>query len=129
MGRRRQTLWRAAKMLTTLAADGRVRCSDIIDSEPWGYDSGNRYLNIGVAFETDLTPHALLQATQHIERQCGATAHRAPDGSYLDRTLDIDIIAVDNLHIDTPELTLPHPRMHLREFVLAPLRQLGYPYI
>ena len=128
IGAPRRTIWQAVKALTSVACDGRVECSDIIITPAWGYDSPNPYHNIGVRLHTTLKPLALLDALQQIERRLGATPHRAPDGTYIDRTLDIDIIAIDDLHIDTPRLTLPHPRAHLRTFVTTPLRQLGYPY-
>ncbi|MDE6378068.1 MAG: 2-amino-4-hydroxy-6-hydroxymethyldihydropteridine diphosphokinase, partial [Duncaniella sp.] len=51
--------------------------------------------------------------------------HRDRDGGYIDRRIDIDIIAIDSIVLSTPRLTLPHPRMHLREFVLVPLAQLA----
>jgi len=127
LGDRRRNLWRGVLALLPLATDGRIDCSDIIESEPAGFASPNRFLNIGVAMNIGCTPHQLLRFTQDVERQLHATPHRDASGSYIDRTLDIDIIAVDDIRIDTPELTLPHPRMRQREFVMIPLRQLGYP--
>lgn len=128
IGDPQRTIWQAVKALTAVAYDGRVECSDIIVTPAWGYDSPNPYHNIGVRLRTTLTPHQLLDILQQIERRLGATPHRAPDGTYIDRTLDIDIIAIDDLQLDTPRLTLPHPRAHQRPFVTIPLRQLGYPY-
>lgn len=79
-----------------------------------------RFLNSAVLIETGLSPHALLAAVQEIERQAGRirTIQNGP------RPLDIDIITYGDLQLATPELTIPHPRAHAREFVLAPLREL-----
>lgn len=67
----------------------------------------------------------LLDALQAIERRHGTLAHRNADGTYRDRDLDIDIIAVDMLCLDTPRLTIPHPRAAVRDFVMTPLRELA----
>ena len=81
--------------------------------------------------ESDLTPTELLHAIQEVERRVAAqfgadNTHRNTDGTYRDRAIDIDLILYGDVAVNTPELTLPHPRMHLRPFVLAPLRELGY---
>ena len=59
-----------------------------------------------------------------MERSISPAAHRHPDGSYADRMIDIDLIAAGSAVVDSPRLTLPHPRMHLRPFVLRPMDQL-----
>lgn len=74
---------------------------------------------------TDIDPFALLDITQAVEREIGRGApHRHPDGSYCDRPIDIDIIAMEGVTLSTPRLTLPHPRAHLRPFVLIPMHEL-----
>ena len=102
-----------------------VRCSGVVKSAPWGYESENPYTNLGVAIDTDLNAHALLDALQAIEQKVSPTPHRDSQGNYIDREIDIDIVAIDAMVIDTPRLTLPHPRMHLREFVLLPMHELA----
>lgn len=102
-----------------------LRVSDPVESAPWGYESPNSYINIGVAFETDLSPETLLGILLGIEKNICAASHRTIDGNYADRIIDIDLIAVDEIVCDTPSLTLPHPQMHLRPFVLIPMRQLN----
>lgn len=102
-----------------------ARRSTIIESEPWGYDSQASYFNMGIAIDIDMEPLDLLDSLQHIERTISATPHRDSNGNYIDREIDIDIIAIDNLIIHTPRLIIPHPRMHLREFVLRPMHQLA----
>lgn len=107
-----------------IAVGGTLRVSTPYRSEPWGFESPRRFTNVGVSLLTDLEPVELLHRLQSIERTLGATAHRNPDGTYRDRNLDIDIIHLGELTLDTPELTVPHPRMLLRDFVLIPLSEL-----
>lgn len=102
-----------------------ARCSGVVKSAPWGYESENEYLNLGVAVSTDLNAHALLDALQAIEQRVSPTPHRDSRDNYIDREIDVDIVAIDAMVIDTPRLTLPHPRMHLREFVLLPMHELA----
>lgn len=105
---------------------GSVRISDIVESEPWGYESDSPYLNVGAALEADIdSPEEFLADIQACERAISDAPHRNADGSYRDRPIDIDIIAIDDIVCHTPTLTLPHPRMHQRAFVLEPMRQLA----
>ncbi len=102
------------------------RVSTPVESEPWGYDSANRYINVGVALEhVDLTPLELLRECRAVERTISPASHRDAAGGYADRMIDIDLIAFDDVVMDCPELTLPHPRMHLRDFVLLPQAELA----
>lgn len=99
--------------------------SDIIESEPWGYNSPNAFLNMGISIKTaELGPLELHRLLQQIQREISEAPHRTTSGGYADRPIDIDLICMEQAVVDTPELTLPHPRMHLREFVLRPLAQL-----
>ena len=134
IGDRRAALARAVASLSSRKpfAGASMRLSKVVESPPWGYESPNPYLNQAVAFTLVRTApwdadslHSLLDAVQQAERDAGATAHRNPDGTYRDRTVDIDIIAVDELIFTSPRLTLPHPRMHLRPFVAGPLLELA----
>ncbi|MBD5241684.1 MAG: 2-amino-4-hydroxy-6-hydroxymethyldihydropteridine diphosphokinase [Barnesiella sp.] len=102
-----------------------VRLSEPVESPPWGYRSANSFINIGAAFETQLTPLELIEILLDIQNSISDLPHRTLSGGYADRIIDIDLIAVDQLVISTPELTLPHPRMHLRHFVLIPLQELA----
>lgn len=123
-GDRRGQISRAAALVGNLS-EGPVRISAIVESEPWGFESEAEFLNVGIEIETSLEPTALLRCLQQIERRLGATAHRDQEGRYIDRTLDIDLICMADTVCDTQELTLPHPRMHLRDFVLRPLAELS----
>ena len=115
-----------------------VRQSAFFYSEPWGFESENQFVNAAILVETTLTPHQLLKATQRIERQLGKTTAHAterpsdinhqPSALYHDRPIDIDILIFDDLHIDEPQLKIPHPLMQMRDFVLIPLREIGFTY-
>ena len=99
-------------------------CSTFIESEPWGFQSTNTFLNAVIAIETTYTPHQLLAITQSIERAMGRT-HKSTNGNYTDRIIDIDILLYDDIIIDTPELTIPHPLILQREFVYRPLLEIA----
>lgn len=100
-----------------------VRRSSMIETEPWGFESDNKFLNMCVALDTQLSPLQLLHATQDIERQLGRKS-KSVNGVYSDRLIDIDILLYDDLHIQTPELTIPHPNMRSRDFVMRPLMEI-----
>lgn len=123
IGDRRALIERAVAAISVLA-DGPVRRSAFIESPPWGYESRNTFLNIGVCFESDTDPEDLLRKLIEIQNKIDPSAHRNADGTYADRAIDIDLIAVGSLIVNTAALTLPHPRMHLREFVLRPMAEL-----
>lgn len=101
------------------------RQSPVITTQPWGFTSLHPFLNIGVEIQTSLDPLALLDRLQQLEQSIPGSGldnrHRNPDGTYRDRPLDIDIIHCGSLVFSSPRLTIPHPRLHLRPFVLQPL--------
>lgn len=94
--------------------------SSIFRTAPWGNESQEEYLNAVVEIETSLAPLKLLTVCQLIENAAGRVrfSHWGP------RTLDIDIIFYDNIQLQTDRLTIPHPHMHERLFVLAPLSEM-----
>ena len=98
--------------------------SDIMETEPWGFDSPNSFLNVAAKVQTRLAPADVLQKTQQIEKEMGRTAKTGADG-YQDRIIDIDILLYDSLVMDTPDLTVPHKLMHKRRFVLEPLARIA----
>ena len=103
---------------------GRVeRQSAFHVSEPWGFVSDNSFVNAVVACRTQLTPRRLLAATQDIERAMGRT-RKSHYGTYHDRVIDIDILLYDDIHIDYPDLKIPHPLMQQRDFVMIPLAEV-----
>lgn len=108
----------------TVEAGPVTALSSLYETEPWGFSSPHRFFNVALALETTLSPETLLAVTQRIERDLGRT-HKSVDGRYADRTIDIDLLFVGDAVLDTPALTLPHPRLHLRRFVLEPLCEIA----
>jgi len=103
------------------------KVSSFLETDPVGFDSPNRFLNIACLVHTMMSPQDCLSETLRIEQQLGRTAKSLrPNGTtqYQDRTIDIDLLLYDNLSMDTPELTLPHPHMQERDFVMIPLREI-----
>ena len=121
-------------LLTAIAEIGRrigpIKAqSAFLVTEPWGFESENTFLNAAIRIETNLSPIALLDETQQIERDMGRTQKSSANCqlstvNYQDRIIDIDILLYDDLHIDTPRLTIPHPLMQQRDFVLIPLKEI-----
>ena len=101
-----------------------VTTSDVMETDPWGFESSNRFLNMVAKVETDMQPIDVLHATQEIERKLGRTK-KSVNREYHDRLIDIDILLYDNLVMNIPELTIPHPLMYEREFVMKPLLQIA----
>lgn len=99
------------------------RVSSLYETEPWGFSSDNMFVNAAVCVSTQLTPRALLEATQAIERDMGRTV-KSVNGQYHDRTIDIDILLYDNIKVDEPDLKIPHPLMNERAFVMKPLKEI-----
>ena len=123
IGNKKENLTRAIEALS-LALGHYTALSSFIETAPWGFESENTFLNCAVAFETVLLPEELLDTTERIERELGRTV-KSTGGTYHDRVIDIDILLYGNETIDTPRLTIPHPLMHLRDFVLEPLAEIA----
>ena len=96
---------------------GYFEISHKVESEPLGFDSTNVF--------SDKTPEEVHGILQEIERRLDPRPHRNADGSYRDRTIDIDIVAVDELQIDTDTLKVPHPHLAERRFFLEPMAELA----
>ena len=122
-GNRRDNLYRAVAFLVAGTSGGAV--SSIVESEPWGFESDNRFLNLGVKLSSDIEPQQMLERIHDIERRLGSAAHRDADGGYIDRLVDIDIVAIDDMVIDTPTLQVPHPHLPERDFFLRPMMELA----
>ncbi|MHA6534355.1 2-amino-4-hydroxy-6-hydroxymethyldihydropteridine diphosphokinase [Paenibacillus sp. BAC0078] len=120
LGDREGTLKEALIRLNRHAAIEVIRCSSVYETEPVGYLDQPQFLNMAAALRTTLAPEALLQVMLGIETQLG----RVRDIRYGPRTVDLDLLWVENKSIDTPDLTLPHPRMLERAFVLFPLNDI-----
>lgn len=122
LGDRKENIAKAIKRIGELVGDV-VRQSSLMETEPWGFNSKNRFINGCVRVSTDLSPHELLQMTQLIEQELGRTT-KSRGGVYHDRTIDIDILLYDDIMIDEPDLKIPHPHMRERDFVMVPLREI-----
>lgn len=93
-------------------------------STPVGFESDKLFVNSVCEVESDLCPHSILAITQEIEQEMGRN-EKSTDGIYSDRVIDIDILLIEDLIIQSTELVIPHPRMHLRDFVLAPMCEIA----
>jgi 2-amino-4-hydroxy-6-hydroxymethyldihydropteridine diphosphokinase len=98
-----------------------VRCSSLYRSAPVGYLDQPDFVNAVAQLHTALTPRALLDALLALEQRCGRTREfiNAP------RTLDLDVLLYDDVQLHEHGLTIPHPQMHLRAFVLQPLLEIA----
>lgn len=97
------------------------RVSSLYETEPVGYKDQPWFINLVCELETELPPQELLQSLKAIEKKMG----RDPGPRFGPRPMDIDILLYDNLVLDTPELTIPHPRLAERAFVLIPLVEIA----
>ena len=95
--------------------------SSVIETDPVGPAGQDKFLNAAAELETELAPAALLAELQGIERDLG----RVRAERWGPRTIDLDILLYDDRVVEAPELTVPHPRMCEREFVLGPLAELA----
>ena len=100
-----------------------IRRSSFYYSEPWGFSSDNNFVNLVILIETDLDPIDLLHTTQGIERMLGRT-EKSKNGQYADRIIDIDILLYESVMMQTEELTIPHPLMLERDFVMIPFKEI-----
>ncbi len=148
LGDREQQLRQAVRLVDERV--GRVvRQSSFIQTEPWGFQSEHQFLNAAICCLTDKTPREVLQLTQQIERDLGKTKahathhpssffhlpssifhhpssifHLPSSITHHDRPIDIDILLYDDWKVDEPDLKIPHPLMHQRDFVMIPLKEI-----
>ena len=120
-----------------------VRRSSFIDTDPWGFQSINRFMNAAIMVETEHTAREVLEITQQIERDMGRTQKswavsdwqlavsskptpntQHPTPNYTDRIIDIDILLFGSEKVDEPDLKIPHPLMLERPFVMIPLGEI-----
>lgn len=106
-----------------------VSLSAFYATAPWGFASENTFLNAALCAKTALSPLEVLEITQRLEREMGRT-RKSVNGQYSDRVIDIDLLLAfaddgASIHVDTPELKLPHPLMRERDFVMRPLAEIA----
>lgn len=131
IGDKEQNLLRAIEEIGKRIGPVRAQ-SAFLHTEPWGFESENSFLNAAVKVDTNLAPLDVLHVTQNIERKLGRT-HKSRNRVYHDRIIDIDILLYYNndendteegIRLSLPILTIPHPLMNERDFVLIPLSEI-----
>ena len=123
LGDRHEYLRQAVELLSEKA--GQVTAvSQHYETKPDGFVSENDFVNIALCLETELDAFALLDVCEQIEKSIGRE-RKSVNLNYADRVIDIDILYFNNMQLATERLTLPHPRMHKRLFVLAPLAEIA----
>ena len=150
LGNRQQNIEDAVRLVQERVGQV-VRQSSLMESEPWGFESCHNFLNAVILCQTTKSPHEVLTLTQQIERDLGRikkstrlpvekstrlpvekstrlpVSQEASGRQYADRPIDIDILLYDDLTVDDPDLKIPHPLMHKRDFVMKPLREIYQP--
>ncbi|MBQ4853123.1 2-amino-4-hydroxy-6-hydroxymethyldihydropteridine diphosphokinase [Rhodanobacter sp. B2A1Ga4] len=121
LGDPRQQLLDAMEALANLPDTRLLQRSRLYRTPPWGVLEQPPFINAAVELDTALSPHALLNALLAIEQHAG----RVRGERNGPRTLDLDLLHVDDVQLDDPQLTLPHPRMAERPFVLLPLHDIA----
>ena len=136
-GDRAQNIEHAVSMLNVELKTPYKAISSLLETEPWGFDSQEKFMNAVVLYELELpegyNPEAeglmILEICKDIERRMGRTGEPQYDEKgeriYTDRPIDIDILLFGDNKIDCPELTVPHKLMYKRDFVMIPLREIN----
>ena len=123
LGNKAENINSAIELLSERA--GKVlKVSSNYETEPDGFVSENSFVNIALSLDTPLDALALLEVCEQIEKELGRKT-KSINLNYSDRVIDIDILYFNNMQLATDRLTLPHPRMHKRLFVLAPLAEIA----
>ena len=126
LGDREANLNAALQLLNERVGE-QLACSSVHRSAPMGFESENEFANIVAVYDTAYSPEEVLLITQQIEREMGRT-EKSENGVYHDRIIDIDLLqAILNSKAiiqNSSTLTLPHPRMQERDFVMIPLREV-----
>ncbi|KXG08239.1 2-amino-4-hydroxy-6-hydroxymethyldihydropteridine diphosphokinase [Anoxybacillus rupiensis] len=121
IGQRILYLYKAVQKLAEHPQISVIQTSSIYETDPVGYIQQNKFLNMVVQIQTSLSPFELLEETQKIEQELG----RKREIRWGPRTIDLDILLYNRENIETEQLTIPHPRMAERAFVLVPLFELN----
>jgi len=104
-----------------------IALSNIFETEAWGVDNQQAYLNQCIHIKTNLSANDLIDTLLEVEKNLGRK--RTISETYEPRTIDIDILFYNNEVIESPKLIVPHPRLHLRKFVLIPLNEIAPNYL
>ena len=121
LGDRKKNLAQAINALNSRPDFAGLRTSGVYETEPWGLASQPKFLNMVAEIATSIPPGELLQRVKKLEKDMGRE-----DGPRLGpRLIDIDILLLEDLVVDEPDLNIPHASLHLRAFVLVPLAELA----
>ena len=120
LGDRQDNLQAALRLLSVAQGVEIVRCSQVYETEPWGVADQPKFLNCVADAAVTLEPEALLVLCKEVESEVGRTA----GPRWGPRYIDVDILLYGSQNIDLPDLEIPHPRLHMRAFALAPLAEL-----
>ena len=123
LGDKRKNIEKALTLISEKAGDI-LAFSGFYETQPYGYDSSEMFINAVAGIDTKLIPEELLLVTQDIEKETGRR-EKTVNGKYHDRIIDIDILLYDDLIVQTATLTIPHPFIHQRLFVLMPLSEIA----
>lgn len=123
LGNRILNISRAVRAIE--AEFGYFELSKKVESEPWGFDSTNYFVNVAMMVISDIEPEEMLKRLKAIESRLCPEPHRNARGGYADRTVDIDIVAADSEVCCSEHLTLPHPGLPERRFFLEPMAELA----
>lgn len=121
IGNRLKNIENVYSSLSLLPNTKIIKKSSVYETEPWGYEQQDRFLNCAVLIETELSPNALLGACLGIEAALGRV-RKFKNGP---RIIDIDVLLLENIELSTDELTVPHKFIRQRDFVLVPLHDLA----
>ena len=121
LGNREETLRKAVRRLAAVDGVKKLAVSSLYETEPWGKKDQPSFLNIAVSQQTTLSPEELLALAQAVETELGRMRHER----WGPRTVDVDILNIEGVERKTPTLTLPHPFMTERAFVLVPLAEIA----
>ena len=133
MGERDKNLSEAARLINEAFKDlitGSITLSSVYETEPWGFESNDKFLNQAVVFDTDIDPELIMRMCLIIEKQVGRVRYgmnfdKEGKRIYESRVIDIDMMLYGDRIIDTEYLKIPHPRLHEREFALLPLAEIA----
>ena len=129
LGDRERNISVALDMLSAAFGAAPVAVSRLIETEPGGFESENRFLNCAARFDLSLAPPDILKVCKDVESEMGRPIHEpeyAIDGRrlYRSRIIDIDILLCGSESFSSERLQIPHPQMHLRDFVMIPLSEI-----
>ncbi|MBO6118520.1 MAG: 2-amino-4-hydroxy-6-hydroxymethyldihydropteridine diphosphokinase [Bacteroidales bacterium] len=121
LGNKKENILKAYGLLQARLGK-QIKTSDIIQTEPWGFTSEELFANSVAVFQTEYSAEECLKIINQIEKELGRI--RNMSAGYENRVIDIDILFYGDMIINTPDLTVPHPLLHLRQFVMIPLKQI-----